>query len=91
LKLKTERFIVEKIEAKDLEKAGYVSITDYCRYLVDNHPEDLPSRIEIYRGEMLCITVPNVSVAAELEPAGVGFRQHRPERLSKGRGRVKTK
>ena len=93
--MKTERFVIEKVTWKDLEESGYASVTDYCRYLIKNHPEDLPSRIEIYRGEMLCMTVTDVTLAAKLEPATYGFQKYvegsglKPRRgTAKPRGRV---
>ncbi len=84
-----EKFIVLKMDFKDLEEQGYASITDYCRFLVKEGKE-LPGRIEIYRGEMLCLSVNNVKIAATLEPTGSGFKKYTDSRQSKGRGRVKN-
>src|SRR6185436_17052378 len=96
--MKSERFIVEKFEWKDLEEAGYASVTDYCRYLVANHPTDLPNRLEIYRGEMLCMTVTDVTIAATLEPSSdgwtkytLGSTQNARRSVAKPRGCVKNK
>lgn len=82
-------FKVIKTDWDELEKLGYVSVTDYCRHLV-KQGDKLPDRIEVYRGEMLCITVTDVAVAATLEPTGLGWRLDRPTSLSKGRGEVKN-
>lgn len=73
-----EKFVVLKMDWKDLEKMGYDSVTDYCRYLVEADPENLPGRIEMYRGEMLCLSVFDVKEASELEPRGRGgFQKYR--------------
>lgn len=84
-----KEFIVEKITFEDLEKAGYASVTDYCRYLVKKE-KDIPDRIEIYRGEMLCLSVNNVSLAATIEPTSSGWKKYTDSRQSKGRGEVKN-
>lgn len=84
-----EKFIIEKTTWDELASLGYASVTDYCRFLV-KEGKKLPDRIEIYRGDMLCMTIPNVAATALVEPEGSTWRQHRPTRLSKGRGRVKT-
>lgn len=68
-----EKFIVTKTTWDELSKLGYASVTDYCRFLVENQPNDLPDRIEVYRGDMLCFSVFNVSEAAKWEPNGVDF------------------
>lgn len=60
-----ERFEVLRTTWDELEAAGYVSVTDYCRFLV-KQPDPLPNRIEVYRGEMLCMTVTDVAEAAKL-------------------------
>lgn len=80
-------FKVVKTTWDELEELGYASVTDYCRFLV-KQGKKLPDRIEVYRGDMLCITVPDVAEAAKIEPTGRDFRPHRPTRLSKGRGEV---
>lgn len=85
-----ETFNVLKITWDELEKMGYPSVTDYCRVLVKEKDLydmgggpgklkeiTLPDRIEIYRGDMLCMTVTDVAEAAKLEPAPVGFRKYR--------------
>lgn len=72
-----ETFEVLKITWDELEKLGYASVTDYCRVLVKfKKGKKLPDRIEIYRGEMLCMTVTDVSEAAKLEPTGTGFTKY---------------
>lgn len=70
-----KEFTVEKITFDELEKAGYVSVTDYCRYLVTKE-KDIPNRIEVYRNEMLCLTVNDVPLAATLEPSGTGWNKY---------------
>lgn len=79
-----ETFEVLKITWDELEKLGYASVTDYCRVLVKfKKGKKLPDRIEIYRGEMLCMTVTDVAEAAKLEPDAVGFRKYRPDKNQK--------
>lgn len=68
-------FEVVKTTWDELESLGYASVTDYCRFLV-KQGKKLPDRIEVYRGEMLCMTVTDVTEAAKLEPASVGFKKY---------------
>jgi hypothetical protein len=82
-----------KIQIKDMEECGYNSVTDYCRMLVKfhkNNPEDLPKGIELYRGDMLCMTIPNIAATATVEPGGTDWNKYSGRRGSKGRGFVKT-
>lgn len=89
-------FEVLKITWDELETMGYASVTDYCRYLVSEYElyqmgggpgklkeVRLPDRIEIYRGEMLCMTVTDVVEAAKLEPADGGFVKYRPPQVKR--------
>lgn len=76
-----------KITFKDLEDANCPSVTDYCRLLVSENLRDYSGEtIEVYRGEMKCLTVDNIYIAAELEPTGTVWRKVRPRRLSQARG-----
>lgn len=74
-----EQFIVEKTTWDELEKMGYPSVTDYCRFLV-KEGKPLPGRIEVYRGEMLCFSVFDVAESAKLQPSGTsqGFVAYNP-------------
>lgn len=49
-----------------IEELGEQSITDYCRQLVKDqfHPD---TRVEVYKGEMLCLIVTNIEEAAKLK------------------------
>lgn len=78
-----ETFNVLKITWDELEKLGYPSVTDYCRVLVKKGKK-LPDRIEIYRGEMLCMTVTDVAEAAKIMPTGSGFISY--DSTKRGRG-----
>lgn len=82
-------FTVLKMDFKDLEEGGYTSITDYCRDIV-KEGKDLPDRIEVYKGEMLCLTVSDVGLAATLQPTSRGWKKYTSRKVSKGRGCVKT-
>jgi hypothetical protein len=84
-----ETFKVLKTTWQELEDAGYASVTDYCRFLV-KQKRKLPDRIEIYRDEVMCMTVTNVKEAAKFEPKSDGWRKYASTRGSKGRGRVKS-
>jgi hypothetical protein len=37
------------------EEIGYLNVPQYCRKLIDE--ENYPKTLEIYRGDMLCLTV----------------------------------
>lgn len=77
-----------KITFKDLEDLKCPSVTDYCRLLVKENDEwcmgggpgklrgepELPSTIEVYRGDMLCLTVTDVRKAATIMPTGIGWK-----------------
>lgn len=68
-----------KITFDDLERWGYDSVTDYCRHLVEYAPEsgqDLKDKIEVYRGDMLCLTVQSIEEGAKLEPTGTRFAKY---------------
>lgn len=58
---------VSQITFDWLEENKYPSVTDYCRYLVDNK-DTLPDRIEVYRQGLLCLTVTDVKEAAKVMP-----------------------
>lgn len=68
-------FKVVKTDWDELEALGYVSVTDYCRELI-KLKKPLPDRIEIYRGEMLCMTVTDVAEAAKIMPTNTGFKKY---------------
>lgn len=53
-----------RIDFKYLEDNKYNSVTDYCRVLVKQ--EDYPKTLNVYRGDMLCLTV-DVAKAALLD------------------------
>lgn len=55
-----------KITFDWLEANKYPSVTDYCRDLVD--AKSPVETLEVYRGEMLCLTV-DVKRAAKLMPS----------------------
>lgn len=70
-----------KITFNDLERWGYDSVTDYCRHLVEYAPEsgqDLKESVEVYRGEMLCLTVRSIEEGAKLQPSSRGFVKYNP-------------
>lgn len=56
-----------KITFDWLEEHDYPSVTDYCRDLVKTR--DFPETLEVYRGDMLCLTVTDIKAAAKLRPA----------------------
>ena len=72
-----------RIDFKYLEDNSYASVTDYCRVLVKNKNYD--KTLEVYRGEMLCLTV-DVEKAAKLEPTDTGWTLYRaPEVRRRGK------
>lgn len=78
-----------KITFKDLEDSNCPSVTDYCRLLLSENLRDYTGEIiEVYRGEMLCLTITDITAAATLEPTGEGWRKVRHRRLSQPRGCV---
>jgi hypothetical protein len=65
-----------KLTFDELEKMGYPSVTDYCRVLVaSGTPEGI---LEIYRGDMLCLTVNNIPEAAKIMPTSSGWKVYAP-------------
>jgi hypothetical protein len=74
-----------KITFDWLEEHEFASVTDYCRALVKQDPGSLlGDKIEVYRGDMLCLTVTDINVAAGLEPASSGWQKYTGKRLSNG-------
>lgn len=74
-----------KITFDELEKMKCASVTDYCRVLMKKDPDKYKDEtIEVYRGEMLCLTVTNVCEAAEVEPTGSGWQKYTGRRQSNG-------
>lgn len=57
-----------------LEAEGYPSVTDFCRDLVKDHQDEEITSIEVYRGDMLCLTVTDIRKAATLQPTDNGWR-----------------
>lgn len=59
-----------KITFKELEEMWFESVTDYCRYLENNWYSGCDygaeTTIEVYRGEMLCLTVKSIEEGAKL-------------------------
>jgi hypothetical protein len=58
-----------KITFEDLEKGCFPSVTDYCRKIVDDGAAVDNYIIEVYRGEMLCLTVNDIRKAATIMPS----------------------
>lgn len=74
-----------RISFEILEQWGH-SVTDYCRHLVETIPEDkLDFKIEVYRGDMLCLIVNDIKEAATLEPdvGSAGWRKYRPNKAGR--------
>lgn len=79
-----------KITFDELEEMGYPSVTDWCRALVSHNNITEEDTIEVYRGDMLCLTVTDIKAASGLYPDGVGFKKYRPDRYEKAQqSRVK--
>lgn len=71
-----------KVTFKELEDMKFASVTDYCRMLMEEGYE-ANTIVEVYRGDMLCLTVSSIKEGAKLEPADVGFRNHRLDKYKK--------
>lgn len=50
-----------------LEEQGYESVTDFCRYLVSTGGKFEGIKVQVWRGEMLCLTVSDIYEAAKLQ------------------------
>ena len=76
-----------KIQLEALEKAGYTSATDYCRFLMDEYnygggvDYDPRESLEVYRGAVLAYTVSSIEYGATIEPGERGFRKAREIRF----------
>lgn len=68
-----------KLQIEDLNNQ---SVTDYCRQLVKDqfHPE---TRVEVYRGDMLCLIVTNIEEAAKIMPKDGRWVKFDPKRRKK--------
>jgi hypothetical protein len=76
-----------KITFAQLEKMGFESVTDYCRALMkepDPYGVFPETKIEVYRGDMLCLTVSSVEYGATQEPRSDGWQKYTGKRHSKG-------
>lgn len=70
--------MVIKITFDLLEAEGCESVTDYCRKIIEEDEWDYTdSTIEVYRGDMLCLTVTDIHEAAKLEPGITNWRPYR--------------
>lgn len=58
------------------DELGYASVTDYCRDLVKTRDNLDGVRIELFRGEMLCLTVNDIKYAATMQPTGRGWTKY---------------
>lgn len=57
---------IEKITFDDLDRLECLSVTDYCRALVELNDAD--HQLEVYRGDMKCLIIDDIRVAASVEP-----------------------
>lgn len=55
-----------KITFDFLEEQGFEGVCDYCRFLIKNANYPLDDKIEVYRGDMLCLTVTDIYAASKL-------------------------
>lgn len=68
-----------KITFKQLEDWNCASVTDYCRLLISENKRDYSGdTVEVYRGDMLCLTVTDISTTAKLQPNGIEFVKYHP-------------
>lgn len=75
------------ITFKDLEDWGYDGITDYCRYLVkEKYP--LNTKVQVSRGDMVCLLVDNIGEAAKVIVNGEYFVEYREPRARRCKGSV---
>lgn len=60
-----------KITFDELDKMDYSSVTDYCRFLIEEDAEYYGNlSLEVYRGEMLCLTVRSIEEGSKIMPTG---------------------
>jgi hypothetical protein len=83
-----EEETVIKTTFDDLKKMGFPSVTDYCRSIVASFENTAGMKVEVYRGEMLCLIVNDVAEVAKLVPDDVGFRKYRPDKDLKAHRKV---
>lgn len=57
----------------ELEKLDCPSVTDYCRLLIKQSVLFADAKVEVYRGEMLCLTVNNVAEGTKLDVYEDGY------------------
>lgn len=81
---------IVRLTFEDLETMSYPSVTDYCRYL-EEHLDIYASvtTVEVYRGEMLCLTVKDIKKAATLQPVNCRWMKY-DKRRNKGSVEART-
>lgn len=73
-----------KITFKDLEDKNCESVTDYCRLLISENKEDYSNQtIEVYRGDMLCLTVTDIIAASKIMPQNCRWVRYSPRKRNK--------
>ena len=73
-----------KITFDWLEEHGYESVTDYCRELMKDPGPWLGDKIEVYRGNMLCLTVTDIKAAAKLIPLDCRWKKYNKRHRGEG-------
>jgi len=59
---------IVKTTFKELEELGCQSVTDYCRLMMNQSVLFANASVEVYRGDMLCLTVSSVKEGAKIQP-----------------------
>lgn len=74
---------VLKITFYELEKMKHESVTDYCRALM-NEGLDPKTSIEVYREDMLCLTVKSIEEGSKIMPNNCQWTKYNKTRRKGG-------
>lgn len=75
---------VLKLTFEEINQLGFEELTDYCRSLMEAGCYSPSTRVELYRGDTLCLVAKRIDEAAKVKVDGIYFKKYRGTHSRRG-------